>query len=63
MAGRKIQLRSRGQSTLEYVLILTAIIVAVIVAANAYMRPRVENNLNHVTTEMETQVNRIHFGD
>ena len=63
MAGRKVQLSSKGQSTLEYVVILTAIIAAIIFAATTFMRPRVSASLDHVTNEMNNQVNLIKFGD
>lgn len=62
MAGRSAQLNKRGQSTLEYVLILTAIIAAIILIANTVMRRSVENSLTHAGDEMEGQVNRITFG-
>ncbi|MDD4953386.1 MAG: hypothetical protein PHG40_00580 [Candidatus Omnitrophica bacterium] len=55
-------LRKKGQSTLEYVLVLTAIIAAVIVAATKFVKPRVEGSLDHVSQEMEDQVGRIQFG-
>jgi hypothetical protein len=55
MAGRK------GQSTLEYVLILTAIIAAIIFAATQFMKPRVQSSLDHVTDQMSNQVNKIAF--
>ncbi|MDP2905739.1 MAG: hypothetical protein Q8O22_05500 [Candidatus Omnitrophota bacterium] len=54
--------RKKGQSTLEYVLILTAIIGAIIVAATTFVKPRVEESLNHVTQEMKDQVEKIQFG-
>ncbi len=54
--------KKRGQSTLEYILVLTAIIAGIIFAATQFVRPRVEGSLNHVTQEMQNQVNRIHFG-
>ncbi|RJP27416.1 MAG: class III signal peptide-containing protein [Candidatus Omnitrophota bacterium] len=55
-------LSKRGQSTLEYVLILTAIIAAIILVANNFVRPRVGSSLDHVTNQMEQQANRIQFG-
>lgn len=55
-------LTKEGQSTLEYVLVLTAIIAGVIVAANTFIKPRVEKSLDHITSEMEAQVNRVRFG-
>ncbi len=54
--------RKRGQSTLEYVLILTAIIGAIILAATRFIKPRVEGSLDHVSQEMSNQVDRIKFG-
>jgi uncharacterized protein (UPF0333 family) len=55
-------LKKKGQSTLEYVLVLTAIIAAVIIAANSFIQPRVRTSLDHVTNQMNTQVGRITFG-
>lgn len=54
--------RKKGQSTLEYVLILTAIIAAVIIAATKFVKPRVEGSLDHVSQEMQDQAERIKFG-
>ncbi|MDP2905127.1 MAG: hypothetical protein Q8O22_02335 [Candidatus Omnitrophota bacterium] len=54
--------RKKGQSTLEYVLILTAIIGAIILAASTFIGPRVQNSINHVTNQMQEQVERIQFG-
>jgi Flp pilus assembly pilin Flp len=51
----------KGQSTLEYVLILTAIIGAVVLASKM-VGTKVQNSLEHVSNEMESQVGRIHFG-
>ncbi len=53
--------RSKGQSTLEYVLVLTAIIAGIVFAATRFVKPRVESSLDHVTQEMNTQVNKIKF--
>ena len=55
--------KRRGQSTLEYVLVLTAIIAAIIYVAVQFVKPRVESSMDHVTNEMQNQVNRIHFGN
>ncbi len=51
----------KGQSTLEYVIILTAIIGGILFAATQFIKPRVENSLNSVTNKMEEQVNKISF--
>lgn len=55
-------LSKKAQSTLEYVIILTAIIAAMIFAASSFIKPTMENSVNHVTDEVGAQVNRIHFG-
>lgn len=52
----------KGQSTLEYVLVLTAIIAAIVFATTQFIKPKVESSLQHVATEMEEEVNRIDFG-
>lgn len=54
-------LKRKGQSVLEYVIILTAILAAIIFGAQQFLKPKVENSLDHVTTQMETQVNKITF--
>lgn len=54
-------LKQSGQSTLEYVIVLTAIIAVVLAFAGGLLRTNVQNSLNHVANEMETQVNRISF--
>jgi len=54
-------LKRKGQSTLEYVLVLTAIIGAIIVAATKFIKPKVESSLEHVSNAMETEVKKISF--
>lgn len=51
----------KGQSTLEYVLVLTAIIGGIIFAATQFVKPRVEKSLDHVTDQMQSQVEKIDF--
>lgn len=55
-------LKKKGQSTLEYVIILTAIIAAIVFAAAQFLKPRLESGLNHVTSEMEDGLNVVSFG-
>ena len=55
-------LKRKGQSTLEYVIILTAIIAAILFAAATYLKPRIEQSLDHVTNEMEQGINIINLG-
>ena len=52
----------KAQSTLEYVLVLTAIIAAVIFAASMFIKPKVQSSLEHVSNQMESQVKKIDFG-
>lgn len=54
-------LRKKGQSTLEYVVVLTAIIAVVLAFAAGFLRTRVKGSLEHVSTEMEEQVRKIDF--
>lgn len=61
--GGEKMLKSKGQSTLEYVLVLTAIIAGIIFAASRFIQPRVQSSLDHVTQEMDDQVGRIRFGN
>jgi len=51
----------RAQSTLEYILVFTAIVGAVILAANTIIKPRVGNMIDHVTGQAETAVNHVNF--
>lgn len=51
--------KRKGQSTLEYVIILTAIIAAIVFAAATYLKPRVESSLDHVSSQMETGVRQL----
>lgn len=55
--------RRRGQSTLEYVLVLTAIIAVVVVFAAGFLRSKVESSMNHVANQMEKQVQKINIGE
>lgn len=54
--------KKSGQSTLEYVLILTAIVAAIIITATKFVQPKVEGSVEHVSAEMANQVDRIQFG-
>ncbi|MFZ2604036.1 MAG: hypothetical protein WBI28_03000 [Candidatus Omnitrophota bacterium] len=51
----------KGQSTLEYVIIITAIVAGIIFAATTFLKPRVQNALDHATSEMESGVEKINF--
>jgi hypothetical protein len=51
----------KAQSTLEYIIILTVIVGAILWAANTLIRGRMQNILNHVSEQAETAVNHINF--
>lgn len=53
---------NKGQSTLEYVIILTVIIAAIIYGATQFLKPKVEDSMSHVSNEMGKGVERISFG-
>ncbi|MDD5560991.1 MAG: class III signal peptide-containing protein [Candidatus Omnitrophica bacterium] len=53
--------QKKAQSTLEYIIIFTAIIGAVILAANSIIKPKMNNMLDHVATQAETAVNHVNF--
>ena len=52
----------RAQSTLEYVIVFTAIVAAIIIFANTVMKQKVQSSLTTTADKMETQVNKIDFG-
>lgn len=54
---------NKGQSILEYVIVLTAIIAAIIIFATGVLKPKLGDSLEHVAGEMQTQAERIHWGD
>jgi len=56
-------MKQRGQSTLEYVIVLTAIIAVVITFAAVFLRGKVQSSLEHVGTQMEKEVKKIDIGD
>lgn len=51
----------KAQSTLEYLIILTAIVGAILVAANGIIRTKVNSLLDHAATQAETAVSHINF--
>lgn len=51
----------RAQSTLEYIIVFTVIVAAILYASNAFIRGRVTNILNHVTDQAETAVGHVNF--
>ena len=55
------KMNKKGQSVLEYVIILTAVVAVIIIFANGFLRTRVQNSLEHAATEMEDEVTKINF--
>ncbi len=51
----------KAQSTLEYVIVFTAIVAAIIIFANTVMKQKVQDSLTTTADKMETQVNKIDF--
>lgn len=52
----------RGQSTLEYILVLAAILVAVIVAAGGLIRPAVNTAMTDASTTITNATGRLGAG-
>jgi uncharacterized protein YpmB len=51
--------KRRAQSILEYVIVLTVIITAIIVAANQFIKPAVNRSLESVETSVRSAVNNL----
>lgn len=55
-------LRSRkAQSTLEYIIIFTAVVGAILWGANTIIKPKMQNIIDHVGTQAETAVKNVNF--
>jgi len=55
-------LRSRkAQSTLEYIIIFTAVVGAILLAANTVIKTKMNSMLEHVAGEAETAVKHVSF--
>jgi len=53
----------KAQSTLEYIIVFTAIIAGIIVFANMVMKNKVQGSLEDVAGKMENKVKSIDFGN
>ena len=51
----------KGQSTLEYVIILSAVIGAIILVANTMMKPKLQSSYNTLTDKMQDKVQEVEF--
>jgi len=53
---------ARGQSTLEYLLVIAAVLAAVIVAASQFMKPAVNKMLEDSKTTIESASGKLRSG-
>lgn len=53
--------KNKAQSTLEYIIVFTVIVGAVLFAANSFIRGRVTNIIDHATSQAETAVRHINY--
>jgi len=49
----------RGQSILEYVIVLTVIVAAIAIAANSVLKPAVSTGVNNTAKSIEDATNRL----
>lgn len=48
-----------GQSTVEYMLVLLAVLLAVIAGVNTILKPKVESRMNEVGVGLDTAGNKL----
>ena len=53
--------RLKAQSTLEYVIILAAIIGAIVLVENTMLKPSLQNTYSGLTTKMENKAGDVNF--
>ena len=53
--------RSKGQSTLEYVIILSAVVGAIVLVA-VMLKPKLNTNYSNLTDKMQTKVESVDLG-
>lgn len=53
----------KGQSTLEYVIILAAIIGAIIFVSTTLLKPKLQSTYDTLTTKMQDKVNSVEFSN
>jgi hypothetical protein len=51
----------KAQGTLEYIIVFTAIVAAIVLAANTFLKPRVNAMLDHVTNQSVEAVKHVNF--
>jgi len=55
-----MRVSKRGQGTLEYVIILAAVVAAIIAVATA-LKPKIQDSYDALGTTMETKVKSVSF--
>jgi Flp pilus assembly pilin Flp len=50
-----------GQSTLEYVIILAAVVGAIILVATTVLKPKLQTSYGNLTDKMQSKVNEVNF--
>ena len=51
----------KAQSTLEYIIIFTAVVGAILLAANSIIKPKVSSMIEHVADQADTAVKHVNF--
>jgi uncharacterized protein (UPF0333 family) len=57
--GEKMKISKKGQSVLEYVIVLTAIIAIIVAAAATIIQPSVNQTLNKAASSISNALNRL----
>ena len=53
--------QKKAQGTLEYIIIFTAIVAAILVVANGTVKEKITSMLTHATTQADKAVGHIDF--
>lgn len=59
IGGGEKEMKRKGQSILEYVIIFAVIVAAVIFAATQFIKPAVEKGMNDTAQAMQTATGRL----
>jgi len=51
----------QGQSTLEYVIILAAVVGAIILVATTVLKPKLQTSYSDLTGKMQQKVSNVNF--
>ena len=51
----------KGQSVLEYVLVITAVIAAILVVVLVFLKPRVQDSMGAATQEMADKIGQLQY--